>query len=124
MIKALRIFSERNTVAARIVSMEEKDLSPGEVLIRVRYSGVNYKDALAGTGKGKILKHFPLNGGIDAAGVVEESADSRFQPGQEVLVNGCGIGETTDGGYAEKIRVAPSMWFRSPMGCRCKRRCC
>src|SRR3954447_15640586 len=99
MIRAFRIFQENNQINGRIVSMEEKDLSPGEVVIKVRYSGVNYKDALAGSGKGRILKFFPLNGGIDAAGVVESSGDSRFQPGEEVLVNGCGIGESVDGGY-------------------------
>lgn len=116
MIKALRIFSEKSQVVSKVVSMNEKELSPGEVLIRVKYSGVNYKDALAGTGRGKILKHFPLNGGIDAAGLVEESLDDRFQPGQEVLVNGCGIGETVDGGFAEKIRVAADSVVPKPPG--------
>src|SRR5262245_11948990 len=104
-MKALRIFSENGKVVSKVVSMDENELTPGEITIRVKYSVINYKDALAGTGKGRILKSFPLNGGIDAAGVVEKSSSSQFQIGQEVLVNGCGIGESFDGGYAEKIRV-------------------
>jgi NADPH2:quinone reductase len=86
------------------------DLSPGEVVIRVRWSGVNYKDALAVTGRGKILKRLPLNAGIDAAGVVESSADARFRPGDSVLVNGMGLGESHDGGFAELVRV-PGEWI-------------
>jgi NADPH2:quinone reductase len=116
MIKALRIFSESGKVRPRITSMDEKELSAGDVMIRVRYSSVNFKDALAVTNKGKILKHFPLNGGIDAAGVVETSSDPRFSPGQEVIVNGCGIGESFDGGYAEKIRVAAGSIVTKPDG--------
>lgn len=116
MIKAFRIFSENDKIKAKVVSMDEKDLSPGEVVIRVRYSGVNYKDALAGTGKGRILKRFPLNGGIDAAGIVEESQDKRFQTGQEVLVNGCGLGENFDGGFAEKLQVAAESVVPLPQG--------
>jgi len=75
----------------------------------VHYSGVNYKDALAATGKGKILKKFPLNAGIDLSGVVESSSDDRFSPGDQVLVNGCGLGENHDGGLAEYARV-PADW--------------
>lgn len=116
MIKALRIFSEKGGVVSRVVEMNEHDLTPGELMVRVHYSGVNYKDALAGAGKGKILKHFPLNGGIDAAGVVESSSDSRFRVGQEVLVNGMGIGETFDGGFAEKIRLSANSVVIKPSG--------
>jgi acrylyl-CoA reductase (NADPH) len=84
--------------------------------IEVQYSGVNYKDALAATGAGRILKKFPLNGGIDAAGVVQASRDSRFKPGQRVLVNGCGIGESFDGGYSEILRVAGDSVVPLPSG--------
>ncbi len=80
-------------------------LTPGEVVVEVHYSSINFKDALAATGRGKILKTFPLNAGIDAAGVVLESIDPRFKKGQKVLVTGCGIGETDDGGYSEVLRV-------------------
>lgn len=116
MIRAFRIFNENNQTKGKLVSMDENDLSKGEVVIKVRYSGVNYKDALAGSGKGRILKSFPLNGGIDAAGTVESSEDSRFQVGQEVLVNGCGIGESIDGGYCEKLRVPADFVVPKPKG--------
>src|SRR4051794_6209622 len=96
---ALRIHSSDGEPFAKLQQMNRDDLTAGEVTIEVHYSGVNYKDALAGLGKGKILKSFPLNGGIDASGVVIESQDPAFAPGQEVLVNGCGIGEQFDGGF-------------------------
>jgi acrylyl-CoA reductase (NADPH) len=75
----------------------------------VHYSSVNYKDALAATGRGRILRRFPLVGGIDLAGVVTESVDDRFQAGDEVLVTGCGLGEAHDGGFSELARV-PADW--------------
>ncbi|MFT3755978.1 MAG: YhdH/YhfP family quinone oxidoreductase [Pseudoxanthomonas sp.] len=84
-------------------------LSPGEVVVKVAYSSVNYKDALAGTGKGKILRNFPLVGGIDVAGHVVASTDARFKEGDEVLVTGCGLSETRDGGYAQYARL-PAKW--------------
>jgi acrylyl-CoA reductase (NADPH) len=80
-------------------------LSPGEVTIRVHWSGINYKDALAGTGKGRILRRFPLVGGVDLAGVVVDSTDATVAIGAKVLVTGCGLSETRDGGYAEYARV-------------------
>lgn len=113
MIKAFRIFSQNE---ARLTTMDEHELTAGEVLVKVRYSSVNFKDALAGTGKGKILKNFPLNGGIDAAGVVEQSSDPRFTPGQEVLTNGMGLAEFFDGGYAEKIRLKADAVVAKPDG--------
>ncbi len=96
-------------VTHRLEQMELGHLSEGDVVVRVHYSGVNYKDALAATGKGAILKRFPLNGGIDFAGVIESSENSDFSVGQQVLVNGCGLGEQHDGGLAEFARV-PSEW--------------
>jgi putative YhdH/YhfP family quinone oxidoreductase len=80
------------------------DLNPGEVVIRTAYSSVNYKDALAGTGKGKILRSFPLVGGIDVAGHVVVSTDPAFKEGDAVLVTGSGLSETRDGGYSEYAR--------------------
>jgi NADPH2:quinone reductase len=80
------------------------------VVIRVTHSGINYKDALAATGAGKILRRFPLVGGIDLAGVVESSTDARYPAGAPVLVTGCGLSETHDGGYAEFARV-PGDWL-------------
>jgi acrylyl-CoA reductase (NADPH) len=103
------VYEEGGLVRPRLVEMNLEDLSPGEVVLRVRWSGINYKDALAVTGRGKILKRFPLNAGIDAAGVVESSSDARFRPGEPVLVNGMGLGESHDGGFAELVRV-PADW--------------
>lgn len=86
-------------------SREQAELGDRPVLVRVHYSGINYKDALAATGAGKILRNFPLTAGIDLAGDVVESADTRFRVGQQVLVTGCGLGEEVDGGYSEFARV-------------------
>ncbi len=110
---ACRIYksgSENNKVSHRLEQMSLDDLRDGEVVVRVHYSGVNYKDALAATGKGAILKRFPLNGGIDFSGVVESSSDDRFEAGQPILVNGCGLGEVHDGGLSEYARV-PADWI-------------
>ena len=79
-------------------------------MVRVRWSGVNFKDALAVTGRGKILRRFPLNAGIDAAGVVLSSSDARYRPGDAVLMNGMGLGEAHDGGFAERLRL-PADWL-------------
>ncbi|HEX9187701.1 MAG TPA: YhdH/YhfP family quinone oxidoreductase, partial [Vicinamibacteria bacterium] len=107
--RACRVFEEGGRVAPRLVEMAAEGLSPGDVVVRVGWSGINYKDALAVSGRGKILKRFPLNAGIDAAGVVESSGDRRFRTGDAVLVNGMGLGETHDGGFAEVLRV-PGAW--------------
>jgi acrylyl-CoA reductase (NADPH) len=107
--RACRVFEEGGRVAPRLVEMGQEELSPGGVVVRVQWSGINYKDALAITGRGKILKRFPLNAGIDAAGTVESSEDARFRPGDEVVVNGMGLGESHDGGFAEVLRV-PGDW--------------
>jgi acrylyl-CoA reductase (NADPH) len=107
--RACRVFEHENGVAPRLVEMAREDLSPGSVVVRVRWSGVNYKDALALTGRGRILKRLPLNAGIDAAGTVESSEDTRFRPGDPVVVNGMGLGESHDGGFAEFLRV-PGDW--------------
>ena len=106
---ACRIYKENENVVHKLEQLEIDQLSEGDVLIKVHYSGINYKDALAATGKGAILKRFPLNGGIDLAGVVESSNDDRFKAGDEVLVNGCGMGENHDGGLSQYARV-PANW--------------
>ena len=107
--KAFRIHSEGGKIVARFEELGLEDLAPGDVLIRVTHSGINYKDALAATGAGKILRRYPLVGGIDLAGVVESSSDPRHAPGTAVLVTGCGLSETHDGGYAQFARV-PGDW--------------
>ena len=94
---ALRIHGPADMPNAKLQQIHVEDLTPGEVLIEVNYSSINYKDALAATGKGKILKSFPLNGGIDVAGQVLESHDARFQKGQKVIITGCGLSENFDG---------------------------
>jgi NADPH2:quinone reductase len=108
-LRACRVFEEQGKAVARLVEMAADDLSLGDVVIRVRWSGVNYKDALAVSGRGKVLKRLPCNAGIDAAGVVESSVDRRFGTGDTVLVNGMGLGESHDGGFAELVRV-PADW--------------
>jgi len=102
--KAFRIHERDGKVAAGFERMGLDALTAGDVVIRVRYSSINYKDALAATGAGKILRKFPLNGGIDLAGEVVSSDDARYRAGQQVLVTGCGHSETLDGGYAEFAR--------------------
>jgi acrylyl-CoA reductase (NADPH) len=108
--KAFRIFDDEDGYRAEIVEQSIDEQSEGDVVVRVAWSSVNYKDALAGTGKGKILRRFPLNGGIDAAGTVVESRSGRFREGDQVLITGCSLSETRDGGYAEYLR-APSEWL-------------
>lgn len=107
--KAFRIHNDDQGYRAGIEELPLTQPADGEVLIRVAYSGINYKDALAGTGKGKILATFPLVGGVDAAGIVEASADGRFSPGDPVLVTGYGLSFDHDGGYAEYLGV-PGDW--------------
>jgi NADPH2:quinone reductase len=110
MFNAFRIFDENGKISGRTTRISLDDLSAGDVLIKAAYSSVNYKDALAATGAGKIIRRFPLVGGIDVAGTVESaSAGSRFEKGQAVLVTGYDLGVSHDGGYAEYARV-PADW--------------
>ena len=106
---AYRIFENEGQVSARLVELGIDDLDPGEVLIRNSHSSVNYKDALAATGTGRIVRRFPVIGGIDVAGTVVTSGDTRFREGEAVLVTGYGMGVEHDGGYAEYSRV-PADW--------------
>lgn len=114
--KAFRIHQVDGRIVARFERLTVDDLTPGEVVVRVRYSSINYKDALAATGAGKILRTYPLNGGIDLAGEVLSSSDARYAPGDEVLVTGCNLSETCDGGYAEIARVAADSVIPLPEG--------
>ena len=95
--RALRV-NQAGDIMSAIENVELGELSPGMVVIDGHYSCINYKDALAITGKGRIMRRFPTTAGIDISGVVEASADDRFQVGDKVLVTGCGLGETADGG--------------------------
>jgi acrylyl-CoA reductase (NADPH) len=102
---ALRVHRIDGKIVARFDQVTLDDLTPGDVVVRVSYSDINYKDALAATGASPILRRYPLVGGIDLSGEVVSSADPRFTPGQKVLVTGCGLSETQDGGYAEYARL-------------------
>ncbi len=106
---AFRVFEENGKVEGRVTSMALDELSAGDVVIAAAYSGVNYKDALAATGAGKIIRRFPLVAGIDVSGTVETSADARFRPGDQVLVTGYDLGVAHDGGFAGRVRV-PADW--------------
>lgn len=114
--RAFRIHEAEGGVRAGFEELDIGDLTPGEVVIRVHYSGINYKDALAATGKGRILRQYPLNGGIDLSGTVIESADPAFTAGQQVLVAGCGLSEVLDGGYSEIARVPAGCVVPLPSG--------
>lgn len=103
--RAFRIHENDGAIDARLEQITLDDLADGEVVIRTAWSGINYKDALAATGAGKILRSFPLVGGLDVAGTVVSSSDDRFSEGDAVLVTGAGLSETRDGGYAEYARL-------------------
>ena len=114
--RAYRIDEQDGKIVAGFKQLSIDDLTEGNVVVRVSHSTINYKDALAATGKGKILRRYPLNGGIDLAGVVVSSEDAEFQPGSEVLVNGCGLSETVDGGYSEYARLRSDSLVPIPEG--------
>jgi len=103
--KAYRIHNDDGDIRAEFEQITLDDLTEGEVVIKSVYSDINYKDALAATGKGRILRQYPLVGGIDVAGRVESSESNQFKAGDDVLVVGCELSESRDGGYAEYVRV-------------------
>jgi putative YhdH/YhfP family quinone oxidoreductase len=107
--KAYRIHEIERKVVARFEELTIDALDPGEVVVRVAYSSVNYKDALAATGAGKIIRRFPCVGGIDLSGTVIESGDPRFRKGDAVICTSYDLGVAHDGGYAEYARV-PAGW--------------
>ena len=113
---AFRIHRQGSQVSARFDDIGLSDLTAGDVVVRVTYSDINYKDALAATGTAPILRKYPLVGGIDLAGEVVFSSDRRYTPGQRVLVTGCGLSETQDGGYAEYARVQGDWVIPVPSG--------
>jgi len=107
---AFRIHNDDQGHHAGIEQLPRPEPAEGEVLVRVRYSSVNYKDALAGTGRGKILRTFPLVGGIDAAGEVEVSRHPNYKAGDSVIATGWGLSFDHDGAYAEYLCV-PGDWL-------------
>jgi NADPH2:quinone reductase len=117
--RALRIHQVDKATTAKIDSITLDDLTAGDVVIRVQWSGINYKDALAVTGKGRIMRAFPRVAGIDLAGIVETDAGP-YRKGDPVLVTGCNIGEALDGGYAEYARMPASAVIPLPAGLSAK----
>lgn len=107
--KAYRIFEQDKKTTARFDEMSIEDLDAGEVVIKVAYSSINFKDALAATGAGKVIRRFPCVGGIDMSGTVTESSDARFKKGDAVIATSYDLGVSHDGGYAEYARV-PADW--------------
>ena len=114
--RAFRINEQDGKIIAGFEDLSIDDLTAGNVVIKVSHSTINYKDAMAATGAGKILRRYPLVGGIDLAGTVVSSDDEEFQPGSEALVNGCGLSETVDGGYAEYARIDSANLVPVPEG--------
>lgn len=114
--RAFRIHQEDRKIVSRFETIGLNDLAEGEVVVKVRYSTINYKDALAATGAGKILRRYPLVGGIDLSGEVVSSSDPQFQAGQKVLVTGSELSETRDGGYAEYARLKSDSVVPIPAG--------
>ncbi len=114
--RAFRIHNGNGNIRAGIEQLTLDDLTAGDVVIKSAYSGINYKDALAATGRGKILRHYPLNGGIDASGIIAQSSSKHFKAGDKVLVTGCGLSESCDGGYSEYVRVQSDCVIHLPSG--------
>ncbi len=112
--KALLASRRGDAIATELVDFDEADLMPGEVTIEVAYSTVNYKDALAMTGRAPVIAQFPLIPGIDLAGTVQASSDPDFAPGDPVLVNGWALSQTHHGGYAQRARVRAEWLVRIP----------
>ena len=106
MFSAISIAKADAGYQATLRELDDSELPDGDVTVRVSYSGLNYKDALAITGKAPVVRRFPMVPGIDLAGVVEHSDSPSYAPGDRVLVNGWGIGETHWGGLAQRARVS------------------
>jgi len=116
MFNAIVIEKDEAGYRASLKAVDEASLPQGEVTVQIEYSTVNYKDGLAITGKSPVVRKFPLNAGIDFAGTVESSDNARFKPGDRVVLNGWGVGETHSGGLAQKARVKADWLVPLPAG--------
>ena len=116
MFKALMLTQQDKATQAAFAELDESALPPGDVRVKVEYSSLNYKDALAVTGRGAIVRSWPMVPGIDLAGVVESSSDPAWQPGDRVVVNGWGLGETNWGGLSQKASLKAGWQLRLPEG--------
>jgi acrylyl-CoA reductase (NADPH) len=114
--KAIVIDKSETGQTVRLTDFDAKNLMDGDVTIGVEYSTVNYKDGLAVTGKAPVVRRFPMIAGVDLAGTVESSSHPSWRPGDKVIVNGWGLGETHLGAYAEKARVKGDWLVRLPAG--------
>ena len=114
--KAYRTFEDQGIVASRFVDLKVDDLDPGDVLVRTKYSTINYKDALSYNGTGRIMRKFPTVAGIDMSGTVESSSDPRWRRGDKVIVHAYDMGVSHDGGYSEYVRVPGDWIVRRPAG--------
>jgi acrylyl-CoA reductase (NADPH) len=112
--KAIVIDKAEAGQTVKLADFDEKDLMDGDVTVRVEYSTVNYKDGLAVTGKAPVVRRFPMIAGVDFAGMVESSSHSAWKPGDKVILNGWGLGETHLGAYAQKARVKGDWLVRLP----------
>jgi NADPH2:quinone reductase len=112
--KAYRSFEEDKVVRSRFVDLSLDELDPGDVVVRTKYSTINYKDALSYNGTGRIMRKYPTVAGIDMAGTVEQSGDPRWKRGDKVIVHGYELGVSHDGGYAEYVRVPADWVVRRP----------
>ena len=112
--KAYRTFEENKVVSSRFVEMTIDELDTGEVVIKAKYSTINYKDALSHNGAGRIMRKYPTNAGIDMAGTVESSADARWKRGDKVIVHAYDMGVAHDGVYGEYVRVPADWVVRRP----------
>jgi len=114
--KAIVIDKAETGQSVRLTDFDEKDLMDGDVTVRVEWSTVNYKDGLAITRKSPVVRRFPMIAGVDFAGTVESSTHPKWKPGDQVILNGWGSGETHLGAYAQKARVKGDWLIRRPAG--------
>ena len=114
MFKAIVIEKANGGQSVALKDFDEKDLMDGDVTVRVEYSTINYKDGLAVTGKAPVVRRFPMIAGVDFAGTVESSTHPDWKPGDKVILNGWGLGETHLGAYAQKARVKGDWLVRLP----------
>jgi len=114
MFKAIVVDKAEGGQSVRLTDFDDKDLMEGDVTVRVEWSTVNYKDGLAVTGKAPVVRRFPMIAGVDFAGTVESSSHAAWKPGDKVILNGWGLGETHLGAYAEKARVKGDWLVRLP----------
>ncbi|WP_213774201.1 acryloyl-CoA reductase [Bradyrhizobium sp. dw_78] len=114
--KAIRIDKAEKGTTVALTQFDEAELMEGDVTVRVEWSTLNYKDGLAVTGKAPVVRRFPMIAGVDFAGIVEQSSNPQWKPGDKVICNGWGLGETHLGAYAEKARVKGDWLVRLPEG--------